>query len=242
MISPSELRSCVFCLRDSHQIALTFDDGPNQPYTNEVLELLEKYGAKATFFVIGEWVESQAEVVRNICVGGHAIGNHSYSHDNLENPKMDRTAVQSQLEKCQRAIDEALKGIGASRSLFRAPYGRMGGNVLSVARTMGLQTVYWSLDPHDYDADPRDNQKPMGADTIVRQVSAQIDLKERGEIILLHDGCTRDEAADKTKKWRADRSNTVKATKRLLKMYLGRRQFVALGPEVEMVEVPLRGA
>jgi len=202
-----------------------------------VLKVLKDHDdTKATFFLIGEYVESRNEMVRKICAAGHAIGNHSYSHPNLESYP-DKQQVEIELEKCRDAINRVLKGIGGSGPLFRAPYGRMGGNVLSVARTMGLKAIFWSADSKDYERDSRNRNQPMNAGDIVERVSAAIDLNARGEIVLLHDGCTRIEAISQdTKGWRPNRGETVNATEALLKMYVGKRHFVPLGPEVEMIE------
>jgi peptidoglycan/xylan/chitin deacetylase (PgdA/CDA1 family) len=239
MTSRSDSSSYVYCLRDPNQIALTFDDGPNSDgsYTEQLLKILKDYGdTKATFFLIGEYVESQKEIVRKIYGSGHAIGNHSYSHPDLESYSCEKN-IEIELEKCRDAINQALKDIGSCGPLFRAPYGRMGGNVLSVACAMGLKVISWSVDPKDYEPDPKDPQKPMSAAEIVRRVSASIDVKARGQIVLLHDGCTRIETThEDTRGWRPDRSETIKATEMLLKMYLGKRQFVSLRPGVEMLE------
>jgi peptidoglycan/xylan/chitin deacetylase (PgdA/CDA1 family) len=239
MTSQSEPGRYVCCLRDPNQIALTFDDGPNsdQSYTEQVLKILKDHDdTKATFFLIGEYVESRTEIVRKICAAGHAIGNHSYSHPNLES-YTDPKQIQDQLEKCRNAIDRALHGIGRSGSLFRAPYGRMGGSVLEIAYRMGFKTIFWSADSKDYERDSGDRNKPMSAGDIVKTVSAAIDLKVRGEIVLLHDGCTAEEAVrEETRKWRPNRDETVKATETLLRMYVGKRRFVALDSEVDIVE------
>lgn len=137
----------VFSLRDPNQIALTFDDGPKKPYTEDLLSILEKHDAKATFFFIGKNAEQHRDIVRRVHEGGHFIGNHSYSHPR-ELATQGPDEVDRQLKQCQRILAETIQGW--SPTLFRPPYGRTGINVINALKTMGLKTIYWSCDPGDY--------------------------------------------------------------------------------------------
>src|SRR5215471_12595764 len=87
---------------DPGQMALTFDDGPNDPHTLQLLDLLDKHGAKATFFLIGKYVRQRPEIVRAIQQAGHAIGNHTYNHPNLIFASAAR--VRQELEDCRKAL------------------------------------------------------------------------------------------------------------------------------------------
>lgn len=182
------------------QFALTFDDGPNDPHTLRLLELLEKYQAKATFFLIGKYVRRRPEIVRAIHSAGHAIGNHTESHPNLIFTSGPR--LRQELEQCSRAIEDA---IGASVRLFRPPFGGRRPAVLRVARSLGLEPVMWSVTAYDW--------KARAPEQIVHNVARTLETRRRpqGEIILLHDGSQL--------KFGADRSFTVQATRALLERY-----------------------
>ena len=100
---------------DKNQVAITFDDGPNQEFTPRALEILEKYNAKATFFCIGTNVEANADILKMVDEKGHTVGNHSYLHT----PKLDMTSTKNviaDLEKCDEQIQNA---IGKKPLLFR---------------------------------------------------------------------------------------------------------------------------
>src|ERR1700752_3603935 len=91
--------------RGSKQLALTYDDGPNDPHTLRLLEVLAKHDVKATFFVIGRFVEQRPDIVHEVVKAGHVIGNHTFTHPNLIFESSGKT--RSQLERCIRAIEDA---------------------------------------------------------------------------------------------------------------------------------------
>jgi peptidoglycan/xylan/chitin deacetylase (PgdA/CDA1 family) len=91
---------------DPRQIALTYDDGPNDPHTLHLLDLLAKHNAKATFFLIGKYVRQRPDIVRAIQQAGHAIGNHTYNHPNLI--FLSAARVRQELEDCDKAIKDAI--------------------------------------------------------------------------------------------------------------------------------------
>ena len=91
---------------DPSQMALTFDDGPNDPHTLRLLDVLAKHGAKATFFLIGKYVRQRPEIARAILAAGHEIGNHTYSHPNLIFVSASR--LRQELEDCGKALEDAL--------------------------------------------------------------------------------------------------------------------------------------
>ncbi|HEY9675751.1 MAG TPA: polysaccharide deacetylase family protein, partial [Waterburya sp.] len=128
-------------------VALTYDDGPNPPYTNQLLELLERNQIKATFFVIGEKAEKYPETVRLILSKGHEVGNHSYSHMQLifKNPFF----IRSEIEK----TDKLLRQLGAKQEIhFRAPYGRKLLALPYILSKMQKKNILWNLDSKDYEA------------------------------------------------------------------------------------------
>jgi peptidoglycan-N-acetylglucosamine deacetylase len=202
--------------RDPMQMALTFDDGPNDPYTLHLLDLLAKQQAKATFFLIGKYVRQRPEIARAIQAAGHAIGNHTYNHPNLIFVSAAR--LRQELEDCRKALEDA---IGAPAPLFRPPFGGRRPNVLQTARSLGLEPVMWSLTAYDWNA--------KSAEAIVRNVVTRMDSRWRrqSEIVLLHDGSHLG--------FGADRGHTVEATRILLERYSVRRKKFVSVQELEMI-------
>jgi peptidoglycan-N-acetylglucosamine deacetylase len=200
---------------DPLQIALTFDDGPNDPDTLRLLDLLAKHQARATFFLIGQYVRRRPEIARAVHTAGHRIGNHTYSHPNLI--FVSRARLRQELEDCRKAIEDA---IGAPAPLFRPPFGGRRASVLRTARSLGLEPVMWSVTGYDWDA--------KSAQAIVQKVTAQIDSNSRrrqqSEIVLLHDGGHR--------AFGVDRSFTVEATLSLLEKYSAAGKTFVSVPEL----------
>jgi peptidoglycan/xylan/chitin deacetylase (PgdA/CDA1 family) len=195
---------------DPRQMALTFDDGPNEPHTLHLLDLLAQHGAKATFFLIGRYVRSRPEMVRAIRDAGHAVGNHTYNHPNLILVSARR--VRQELQDCRKALEDA---IGAPAPLFRPPFGGRRPNILRTARALGLEPVMWSVTSYDWSA--------KSSEAIVQKVVSRIDSRRRpqGEIVLLHDGGH--------VRFGADRSHTVEATRVLLERYSAEgKKFVSV--------------
>jgi peptidoglycan/xylan/chitin deacetylase (PgdA/CDA1 family) len=181
--------------RRSRQIALTYDDGPNDPHTLRMLEVLARQGVPATFFLIGRHVQQHQEIAREIVQAGHAVGNHTFTHPLLT--FKSESEISQQLSECRAALQDA---IGEHSNLFRPPFGGRRPAVLRVARELGMQPVMWNVTGYDWKAPP--------ADVIERKVAKQI---RGGDVILLHDGGH--------KEMGADRSQTVMATDRLIVRY-----------------------
>src|SRR5215469_8886716 len=111
-------RSFIGTAPGSRQLALTYDDGPNDPYTLQLLEVLKRHEVKATFFLIGRFVQQRPEIARAIVEARHAIGSHTWDHPNLV--LVGQSDLRAQLEKTQRAIFDAT---GVDAQLFRPPFG-----------------------------------------------------------------------------------------------------------------------
>jgi peptidoglycan/xylan/chitin deacetylase (PgdA/CDA1 family) len=193
---------------DPTQMALTFDDGPNDPHTMHLLDVLAKHDAKATFFLIGKYVRQRPEIARAILAAGHEIGNHTDGHPNLALVSARR--LRQELEGCRQSLEDAL---GTKITLFRPPFGGRRPNVLRTARRMGLSPVMWSVTAYDWSA--------KSPEAIVKKAAEQIDSrrKPQAEVVLLHDG---GHLAFGT-----DRRFTVQATEQLLERYATKR-FVAI--------------
>lgn len=181
--------------RGMRRIALTYDDGPNDPHTLRLLEILAKHSVHATFFLIGRYVEQRPDLAREIVNAGHVVGNHSFTHPLLT--FKSEAEIRLQLSQCQAALQDA---IGEPANLFRPPFGGRRPAVLRIARQLGLEPIMWSVSGYDWDAPP--------ASAIERKVAKQI---RGGDVILLHDGGH--------KQMGADRSQTVIATDHLITRY-----------------------
>jgi peptidoglycan-N-acetylglucosamine deacetylase len=176
-------------LEDGRAIALTFDDGPNPLVTPRLLELLDQYGAKATFFLVGTHVRDCAGVAREIAARGHAVGNHSYTHPNLA--IMSARRVEEELAWCGATIESAT---GMRARLMRPPFGFRGPQLAGAMRRGGLgPLVMWSAMGRDW--------KPQAAE----RVRNRLRRVRGGDIVLLHDGDHR--------VLRGDRMHTVEALK-----------------------------
>ena len=125
-------------------IALTFDDGPG-PHTAQLLDILDQHGAKATFFLIGSKVSSQANVVRSIHARGHQLGNHSWSHPEL--PKLPVDQIAGEIDRTNDVIKQAT---GVTPAILRPPYGAVNGLVLEQLRLRGMSSILWSVDTRDW--------------------------------------------------------------------------------------------
>jgi peptidoglycan/xylan/chitin deacetylase (PgdA/CDA1 family) len=182
-------------MRGSKQIALTYDDGPNDPHTMKLLDVLAKHGVRATFFMIGHYVQQRPDIARAVAQAGHVVGNHTFTHPLLIFKSAEQT--RTELVKCRSALQDA---IGEHSNLFRPPFGGRRPATLRVARSLGLETVMWNVTGYDWNAPP--------AAVIEKKVARQM---RGGDVILLHDGGHLAMGAD--------RGQTVIATENLIRRY-----------------------
>ncbi len=135
--------------RGSRQIALTYDDGPNDPHTLRLLEVLAQHDVKATFFLIGRYVQQCPEIAREVAKAGHVVGNHTFNHPLLT--FKSEAEIRKEVSQCRAALQEA---IGQHSTLFRPPFGGRRPLVLRVARELGLKPVMWNVTGYDWNAPP----------------------------------------------------------------------------------------
>lgn len=149
-------------------VALTFDDGPRRLTTERLLDGLKERGASATFFLIGQQIEDNADLVARMAEEGHQIGNHTWSHQRLDGAAPDEAA--HEVARTEAALEALL---GGGEYWLRPPYGQVNAGTEA---SFGVPLVKWSVDPRDWES--RDTGKVVQA--IMKNV-------EPNSIILLHD-------------------------------------------------------
>jgi peptidoglycan-N-acetylglucosamine deacetylase len=189
------------------EIALTFDDGPDPNYTPQILDVLQRYGIKATFFCIGRQVKEYPRIVRQEHEAGHVIGNHSWTHSDLG--LLPASDLPSELNLTFSAIQEVT---GVQSAFFRPPFGSLSTQLLTQASCLGVTTVMWNAGE-----EARDYASP-GVAFIVHRI---LNLVRNGTIILMHDGG-------------GDRSQTVEALPTIIQRLQDRGfQFVTIQQMVD---------
>ncbi|WP_050614087.1 polysaccharide deacetylase family protein [Bacillus testis] len=154
-------------------VALTFDDGPHEIYTPQILDILAKHHMKATFFVSGSKVSRHPEILRRTFEEGHEIGNHSYNH--IYNRRITSAKLESELLETEKIIH---KVTGQKPTLYRPVGGLYNNMMVETAVKNGYRVVLWS-----WHQDPKDWRSP-GASTIANHIIKNL---HPGDIILLHD-------------------------------------------------------
>jgi cellulose synthase/poly-beta-1,6-N-acetylglucosamine synthase-like glycosyltransferase/peptidoglycan/xylan/chitin deacetylase (PgdA/CDA1 family)/spore germination protein YaaH len=197
-----------------HQVALTFDDGPDPTWTPKILKILQDKKAPAAFFVLGSQVQQFPDLLQRIAREGHEIGNHTYTHKNLAEAGDEQISLE--LNATTRLIEAVT---GHSTAYFRAPYNSDGTpsqpgemRALRIARDLGYLTVTQSIDPDDW-------ERP-GADAILDRVKHQ---RSEGAVILLHDAG-------------GDRSQTVAALPAIIDYLRSRGDSIV--PLSDMINLP----
>lgn len=174
----------TFYLRGSsntNKIALTFDDGPNQKYTNQVLDVLKQYNVPATFFVLGSRVERHPEIISRMIREGHVVGNHTWDHPDLRKVSQSRL-----ISEMQRTEDVIHRVTGLRTALMRPPYGAVSQDVIEGLRGLNYKVVNWSVDSVDW--------RDQDVDQILINTLPGV---RQGGILLFHDagGDTQSRAA-----------------------------------------------
>ncbi len=182
------------------RIALTYDDGPNPEHTPRLLELLRRYDATATFFLIGRWAEREPELIRRTVAAGHAIGNHTFSHPSM--PAHRAARVRDELRRCREAVEASGETFSTvdGAMLMRPPYGQRRPGTLRTTRQEGYVPVTWSITGYDW-----------RAHTTARAITRRCVRAGEGDIILLHDGSDLQPAAD--------RRTSIESTEAILERY-----------------------
>jgi peptidoglycan/xylan/chitin deacetylase (PgdA/CDA1 family) len=203
--------STLIAGKDPDQLALTYDDGPNDAATMQLLDVLARHDVRASFFMIGRFVHQRPEIARAVHAAGHLVGNHTMTHPWLA--WQPERVIREELCGCNQAIEDAL---GAPVRYLRPPHGARRPAVFRAAGELGLTLVQWNVMGNDW--------APIGADRVLRKLRHGLETardKAVGANILLHDGFDQ--------RMGADRSATVEATDRLLSDAIAqKRHFVTV--------------
>ena len=173
-------------------VALTFDDGPHPEYTPRLLDILDRHGARASFFMVGQLAAKYPAIVKEVAQRGHSIGNHSWDHPSF--PSLDRSQRRQQIRQCAAVLAEG------GKRLFRPPFGHQDMASRIDAWAMGYDVIAWSILVDDW--------LDHGPEQIYEKLSNRI---KPGSIILLHDSLFCAESGA-----HLSRASTLEAVDRLL--------------------------
>ncbi|SDY03729.1 polysaccharide deacetylase family protein [Thermoactinomyces sp. DSM 45892] len=158
--------------KNQRKVVITFDDGPDGIYTPKVLDILQRYNVKATFFVMGKSAVNHPEQLKRIVRDGHTVGNHTWHHSDFQ--LISEKEIENDLLKNEKYIQEEL---GIKPLFVRPPFGRINEKICRVASRYHYTLVHWDVDPKDWDG--------RSADRILNWVKEKV---KPGSIILLHSG------------------------------------------------------
>jgi polysaccharide deacetylase family sporulation protein PdaB len=156
--------------RKDKVLAISFDAAWGSAETPEILDILDEYGVKTTFFLVGIWVERYPELVKEMVARGHEIGNHSTTH-----PQMSQISEAKIREELRITSDRVEQITGIRPTLFRPPYGDYNDKVVSVSRQEGYECVQWNVDSLDW--------KNRGLQDLITQSTKN---NKPGDIVLFH--------------------------------------------------------
>ena len=159
---------------EEKKVALSFDAAWGNEDTQQILDILEQYDVKVTFFMTGGWVEKFPDDVKKIQEAGHDLANHSENHKNMS--QLNDSDCQNELMKVHNKVKELT---GVEMNLFRPPYGDYDDHVIQNATSCGYYTIQWDVDSLDW--------KDYGAESIIKTVTEHKNLRN-GSIILMHNG------------------------------------------------------
>ena len=157
---------------EEKKVALTINCAWNAEDVDKILETLEKYQIKVTFFMVGDWIEKNEEAAKKIYQAGHELANHSYNHPHVNNLSYDENV--EQINKCSDLIK---KITGKPSTLYRGPYGEYNNTVIQAAKDNNHYTIQWSIDSLDY--------KALTGEQMWERIEPNL---ENGSIILMHNG------------------------------------------------------
>lgn len=204
-LGPNFMPDVVWQLpNDRNEIFLTFDDGPHPEFTSQILDILRKHSVNATFFVVGENIASNEDLLQRMVAEGHVVGNHTYNHLGLRHLSLDELKLQ--VTKTSELVEQVC---GVSMKLFRPPMGLIFPKQTKLLKDLGYQVVIGNVYPRDANG------------ATESEIGERLEKDVRpGGIVILHDGVTTG--------WSKDRSATVAAIESFLKLSSSKYKFVAL--------------
>ncbi|MDD6160003.1 MAG: polysaccharide deacetylase family protein [Oscillospiraceae bacterium] len=161
----------IYCVqRDQKVVSISFDAAWGNEDTQQLIDIMAKYGVKATFFVVGDWVTKYPESVKALHEAGHEIMSHSDNHAHFNS--LSTQEIVDDLNRCGDKI-EAVTGVRPT--LFRCPYGEYDDHVILAVRSLGIEPIQWDVDSLDW--------KDLSASEITRRVTSKV---QPGSIVLFH--------------------------------------------------------
>jgi peptidoglycan/xylan/chitin deacetylase (PgdA/CDA1 family) len=158
------------------RVSITFDDGPNPDYTAEVLSLLKKHNAKASFFCIGKQVAANPDLFQRIISEGHSVGNHTYSHSNVFGFFSAKKVI-SELRQTNAIVKDIS---GLEMTMYRPAFGITNPNIKKALQTTQMYSIGWSKRSFD--------TTKLSEKTILKRITQNL---KKGDIILLHDSSSK---------------------------------------------------
>ena len=155
---------------DEKKIAISFDAAWGDEHTKSILDTLDKYNVKTTFFLVDFWVNEHPEAVKEIDARGHEVANHSTTH-----PKMTELSKEGMIKEIKTTEESIEKIIGKKTTLFRPPFGDYNDNLIQTCREIDYHVIQWDVDSLDW--------KELGAQSVVDRVTRNV---KNGSIVLFH--------------------------------------------------------
>ncbi len=170
-VSASTRQLPIYCVQKDYKVlSISFDAAWGNEDTQQLIDILDKYGVKATFFVVGEWVDKYPESVKALFDAGHEVMSHSDSHAHFNSLSADE--IVADLTACGDKIE---KVTGVRPTLFRCPYGEYDDHVINAVRSMDIEPIQWDVDSLDW--------KDLSAADITKRVTGKV---QPGSIVLFH--------------------------------------------------------
>lgn len=174
-VSTTERKIPIYCVEeDKKKVSISFDAAWGNEQTETLLNILDEKKVKATFFLVGAWVDKYPDSVKDIAKRGHDVGNHSDTHAHL--PQLSDAEILKEITDCN---DKVKKLTGKAPTLFRPPYGDYNNNVVSATDSLKMYCVQWDIDSLDW-KDPTPQQ-------MIERIKNNL---KNGSIILMHNGAT----------------------------------------------------
>ncbi len=196
---PQASGEAIFCIRTQDPVmALTFDDGPHPIYTPAILDVLEAYQAKSTFFAIGRHLEQYPHIAQSLVDQGHELANHTFSHPDLN--RRLRSEIEREVQQTDTLLAPLVK---SSQPYFRPPYGHANLVVMQALKDMGRPILFWDVDLLDW-----------SGLSVAQMMTMLAKQAHPGAIVLMHDASPSPDGSPQ-----ASRQKTVELVKQILATY-----------------------